>query len=407
MTADELGPLVYTSWPQFNGTLPETKTWPAAFDIPVRPSWLNTTSVDDIFGFGKKYNRRHPVFPKLPHAFNTIINSSTGYFDSLYLLAASETDSYMLCSIRQSLTPNCSTTYRVSANGGSLISLCEDPTDELAYRKSQPLATNGVWNSDWINIAIGWANSIGLNSGIRDANAANARFLSRLIPTEPHIDPTLPSIAEALAVLAGSTLLTASLNAPFIHYWNYSVPLLEIPQYQAFNASLRTQDYASGATQHWQGIFYIVLGFVFITNLFCLGYFLFNDGLVTDFIEPQNLFCISLNSPPSQRLEGSCGGGPEEEQLRAKWFIGFEDEKEHFFIGEGDAGDDDDGKGRKIKHLKTEMEMGFWKEKKRQAWERTGERDKGNEEGWKGVGTEGSPLTSVYKRLSRKRFSFF
>lgn len=339
MSEDDLAPIIYTKWPSSNGTEPNATLWPNGYDIPARPSWLNTTVVDEVFGFGEKYNRRPPVFPKYPLAYNTILNSSVGYFDSLYLLAASASSSYMLCSIRESLTPNCSTIYQASLSGGSLESRCEDASDDLAYSKSDPKATNGVLSSDWINVAISWATSLSLNAGISDGKAANARLLSQLIPTARSLDPSLPSIAEALAVLAGSTLLTSSRDSPFIHFWNYSttVPTLAVPQFQGFNASVQTQDYASGGTQRWQGIFYAVLSIVFLTNLFCLGYFLVQGGLVTDFIEPQNMFCLSLNSPPSRRLDGSCGGGPEREQFRTKWYIGCEEEREHFFIQEGEV----------------------------------------------------------------------
>lgn len=339
MNQTELEPLVYTLWPYWNKTQPNATLWPNEHGIPLRPSWLNKTVVDEVFGFGKKYNRRHPVFPKLPLPYNTILNSTVGYFDSLYMLATSASESYMLCSIRQSLTPNCSTMYTASLSGGLLESRCEDPSDALAYSKSDPKATNGVLNSDWINIAISWATSLSLNAGISDGKAANARLLSQLIPPARALEPSLPSIAEALAVLAGSTLLTSTRDAPFIHYWNYStsIHVLEEPQYQGFNASLQTQSYASGGTQRWQNIFYAVLATVFFTNVFCLVYFLVQGEMVTDFIEPQNMFCLSLNSPPSQRLEGSCGGGPEKRQFHTRWRIGQEVENEHFFVRESDV----------------------------------------------------------------------
>ena len=338
MSKDELAPIIYSEWPESNGTVPNTTTWPNAYNIPARPSWLNATAVDDVFGFGEKYNRRHPVFPKYPKEYNTILNSTVGYFDSLYLLAASATSSYMLCSIRQSLTPNCSTIYRASLSGGSLKTRCEDPTDDLAYSHSDPKATNGVLSSDWINVAISWATSLSLNAGISDGNAANARLLSQLIPSTSSLDPSKPSIAEALAVLAGSTLLTSSRDAPFIHFWNYSttVPTLAVPQYQGFNASVQTQDYASGGTQRWQGIFYAVLALVFFTNVFCLLYFLYYRRFVTDFIEPENNFCLALSSPPPRRrLAGSYGGGPEKEQFGIPWFIGGDPHRGHF-IHEGE-----------------------------------------------------------------------
>ena len=213
---------------------------------------------------------------------------------------------------------------------------CEDPKDYLSYSKSNPAATNGVFTKDWINVAVDWAFSLALNAGVSDGDSSNARLLTQMIPTSPALDPSMPSIAEALAVLAGCTLLISSIDAPFIHYWNYSttVPTLAEPQYQAFNATICSQDYASGGTQSWQSVFLVVLIFVFVTNCVCLAYFLLRGGLVTDFLEPENLFSLSINSPSSKGLEGSCGGGPVGDQLNKNWHIKCND-RGHVYIQEG------------------------------------------------------------------------
>jgi len=73
---------------------------------------------------------------------------------------------------------------------------------------------------------------------------------------------------------------------------------------------------------------------VFVTNVFCLVYFFLRSGLVTDYTEPQNLFALAVNSPPSERLRGSCGGGPERDQLNVPWHVGHEEGSNHFFIKE-------------------------------------------------------------------------
>ncbi len=209
--------------------------------------------------------------------------------------------------------------------------------DHLAYSKTYPNATEGVIQKDWITVAAEWARAISLDAGKADGQSSNARLLTQLIPTEQRLNPSLPSIAEALAVLAGCTLLTSSLDSPFIHFWNYSttVSTLKEPQHQAFQATLRTKDFASGPNQPWQQMFYVVLFFTFATNSFCLVYFLVRHGLVTDFIEPQNLFSLSLNSPPSHALDGACGSGPENEQLLTSWHIKMDQEREHFYIENG------------------------------------------------------------------------
>lgn len=331
----ELNPLVYTSWA--NHTINDG-LWPDGYDLPDTKTWLdqNKTGLDEIFEWGGKYSRQRPMFAKYPLPFNSIVNSSKTLSDTIYLLATTEAGTFTICSVRGFLTPDCSTEYRASVSGGSLTTNCEDSTDELSYHRSDPKATNGVLNKDWINVAIPWSNAISLNDGLVDGNASNARLLTQLILAEPVLDAFVPSIAEALAVLSGCTLLLSTLDAPFIHIWNYSDidATLGDPQYQAFNATLNFRDYASGGTQPWQNLFYIVLFVIFVTNVVCLAYLALCRGLVTDFIEPQNLFILSLNSSASK----SVGGSPEKEQLGTSWIIKqSEQDLDQFYISEGET----------------------------------------------------------------------
>lgn len=308
-------------------------TRPNGFNLTV-PSSLVPTVVDDLFGFDE--TETHPIFPKLPQPYNTVFNYSTQYgHESVYLLAASATETYTLCSLRAVISPNCSTEYNASSSGGSLTSHCE-PNNPLSYIRSQPKVpdVNSDWAKDWVSVASVWGLSLSLNDGIIDGNSANARLLTQLIPTAGALDPSLPSISEALAVLAGSTLILSSQGAPFIHYWNYSssVTTLKDPQYQAFNATLRSQEYQSGGNHRWQGIFYVVLAVVFVTNVFCLVYFGISGSHLTDFMEPQNLFPLSLNSPQSEVLDGSCGGSLDKEQFNARWRVMHDKERQHLYI---------------------------------------------------------------------------
>ncbi|KAL8713150.1 MAG: hypothetical protein Q9220_002671 [cf. Caloplaca sp. 1 TL-2023] len=338
MQEAELAPIVHSQWPSGNNTQMSVTSWPGGFDIPSWPHWLNQTSVDDLFEFGEKYGRRHPVFPKLPMPYNTVLNDTGWFADSIYLLAASAKGEYIMCSLKASLTTVCSTQCHKSVVGGSMRSLCEDD-DVLAYRKTSKDATEGVIQKDWASVATEWAKSLGLKSGITDGASSNARLLTQLIPVSQALDPSLPSIAEALAVLSGCTLLMSSTDSPFKHFWSYSAtgPTLKEPQYQGFQASLRFREYASGGTWRWQRIFYVVLFLTFAINVICLLYFLVRQGLVTDFIEPQNLFALSLNSPPSHSLDGACCGGPEGRQLALNWHIKMDHEREHFYIQSGEA----------------------------------------------------------------------
>ena len=371
VTEEEMAPLVYTSWPGSNGAAFNATLWPNGYDVPTFPSFLNSTPMDDLFLWGEKYNRRPPVFPKFPIAYNSVLNTTGWHADTIYLLATSADSTYMLCSLRASQSPNCSTKLYSSASGASMESHCDDAHNELAYSKSEPKANSGIYNQDWVNVASEWALALSMDAGITDGDASNVRLLTQMIPSSNSLDPSLPSIAEALAVLAGCTLLISSQDSPFIHYWNYSatVSTLAEPQYQGFNATLKTQDYSSGGTQHWQGIFYIVLLLVFATNVFCLVYFIVRGGLVTDFVEPQNLFSLSLNSPPSQSLAGSCGGGPEREELNTNWFINMDND--HVYIQSGDRSPT--GKGKRSKTIEFDFES--------------------------------SPLASTYSKLSKKHTS--
>lgn len=52
--------------------------------------------------------------------------------------------------------------------------------------------------------------------------------------------------------------------------------------------------------------------------------------MLTDFSEPPNLFSLAVNSPPSVQLAGSCGGGPEGEQYRVRWFVN--EDGEHVYM---------------------------------------------------------------------------
>ena len=388
MSEQDLAPMVMSHWPAYVGkTLNVTEyNMGLGKEVPNNSSWLNSTVVDSIFGFGDQYGRKPPIFPILPKQFETILNytSFPVNTDSLYVLAMSNASidtPYALCSMRASLSPECSTVYHATGNGGRMYTRCEDANNQLAYSKSQPSATSGVYNGDWRDVAAQWGIALSLNAGVNDAPASNARLLSQFIPTEWSLSPKLPSISEALAVMASCTLLMSSSDAPFMHYWSHTPPgatdpgTLSTPVIEHFNATLEVQDYSSGGGQQWQGVFYLVLSSVFVINLLCLGYFITHTGLVTDFMEPQNLFALSLNSPPSQVLEGTCGGGPRKEHYQSNWHIGM-NRSEHFYIESTD-----DPLTRRRRHMRGMSSQDI-------------ELDGGK-----------SPVSEMYNRLSKKRSS--
>lgn len=357
MNGTELIPLVYTAWtnlsePTRNNTL-DPIGWPNFLQNELQGTWIaspNKTVVDHLFGFNKDVSGPHiqgtsqkqyaPVFPKYPIDYNTVVSYWGNYGQlSVYLLAKPPvgayplTDEYALCSVNAVLYNNCSTQYHAEQSGGHLSVYCDDdPLNTLSYMRSQPhqgdepLLT--IYSSDWKNIASEWMNSISLSQGIADGNASIARILSQMIPPDNNgtmnLLNNMPSIGEALSVLAACTLLLASSMSQFIHYWNYAETSLVEPQPEMFNASVISRAYTSGGTQHWQGIFYIVLVSVFIMNVLCLLYlfrYYWRDGQVTDFTEPQNLFALAINSPPSSTMSGSCGAGPEGNTFSKRWQV--------------------------------------------------------------------------------------
>ena len=343
ITSAELSPLVYQLWPNHSPLAPNDTNWPVAFDIPGDPGWVNTTVFDDLFSFGPHYNRTRPIFPKFPMPYNTLLNSSAQPLDSIYLLAGAPDSSYTLCSLRMSITPSCSTTYNVSSGGGFLKSRCEERSNPLMYTRTHPEAPIGLVNSRWNEIAKTWATALALNDGIGDFDAANSRLLTQLIPTSNSLNSSLPSIAEALAVLSGCTLILSSTDAPFDHYWNNSVSMLSTPGQQEFHAVVRSQQYISGGQKPWQNIFYIVLIPLFVLNCFCLVFFfkwLFSEdkGLIIDVTEPQNTFAMAVNSPQSQNLAESRRCEPSKEQYRCRWSVRRDRERDHYYISSGRYG---------------------------------------------------------------------
>jgi hypothetical protein len=342
VTEDDIESLIYVKWPTSNGTF-NVSTWPAVDDMIRSPAYPNATAIDDLFKFGPDAGdarQRAPIFPKLPLPYNTLVNGTGSPWPahSVYLLAGSPpklaTNPYLFCSLKAMQYPGCTTQYRAAKAGGNLSVHCDDdPENTMPYRNSHPEApSGGQWDANWRDVASEWALSLSLGTGISDGNASNSRLLTQMIPkydNKTHaafLSPILPSIGEALGVLSGCNVMLSSLWSPFVHDGNYSITKSPLDQrrYQEFNASLAYRDYASGSNQAWQGLFYVVLVAVFLTNCFCLVYLVWTirgEGQVTDYTEPQNLFALAVNSPPSRSLSGACGAGPEGDMLGKKWEV--------------------------------------------------------------------------------------
>ncbi|KAI0470683.1 hypothetical protein GGR56DRAFT_683754 [Xylariaceae sp. FL0804] len=380
MNASELAPLVYTTWPdaRTEGTeIPGQKIgvedWYADVPEPSATEWLNDTVVDDIFHWGEKYGRRPPVFQLYPIDYNMITNTTVSDSDSIYILSKGNNQSsdYTLCDLRSWVTPSCSTRFNISGLSGAYMTAhCEDAGDANAYARADPVGARSTPDPsvDWKNTANEWALSINLNAGTENSNASNARILTDLALRQPRLDPLLPSMAEALAVLATSTLVQGAVDSTYRSTWKYGLDNMQLSPpgvYEGFRAELQTQQYASSHDATWQAaVFYPVLGAVFLLNLLCLLYLLLGaehptrwftcfskissnrlrvddevvrgsaaaHGLVTDYTEPKNLFAVAVNSPPSRALAGSCGHGPDAADMRVAWRVGYAPGPNHYFL---------------------------------------------------------------------------
>jgi hypothetical protein len=102
--------------------------------------------------------------------------------------------------------------------------LCEDRDPGTAYFHSNATEEDGLGMPDWKDVGFDWSNSMSLNTGIMDANASISRLLTQFnFDKNPDgnwdLDATLPSVAEALAVLSGGSLLMSAVDAPFVNFW--------------------------------------------------------------------------------------------------------------------------------------------------------------------------------------------
>ena len=332
-SASELEPIVFGTWPTGNETFHKD---PDSYPFK---NIQNSTVLDKIFGWGPE--RPPPIFSVLPIIYNTVFSHNSNTTDALYVLAAingtEKPDSddrqdanYMVCGLSTTLEAGCSTQLHSTFGGNRLSANCKSDNTRAYKSTSTQL---GQRLKSWVLIAIDWGFTLSLDGGSDNANTATARLLTQLIPTAPTLSTTTPSIAEALAIFAGCTLLQAALGAPPTEAFHFSdadllepdssTQLLE-PAPTTFPAWVQMADYASGAAAQWQGIFYVILTAVFLLAAWCLIYFARSvraGRMVTDFVEPPNLFALALGSPSSAHLDGACGVGPEGGQFKVPWLI--------------------------------------------------------------------------------------
>jgi hypothetical protein len=211
---------------------------------------------------------------QFPFNYNTVINSREPLDiqppDAVYILGKRPNfDNYTLCELRSWPSPNCSTHFTISGISGSkMVAHCEDSNDVDSYRRSFPKDQGWATPvSDWKvsssqpvvlrrckltwrqQLAEQWRTASDLNGGERNSDPANSRILTQLALEKAMLPVHLPSMAEALAVFASSTLVLGSVDTPFRHYWNYNKPgniIGEPGAIHQFNASVITQEYTSG-----------------------------------------------------------------------------------------------------------------------------------------------------------------
>lgn len=391
MAADELAPLVYTAWPHANTTstgvgnqtiAANSTGWSAEIPVLSDSEWLNSTVVDDIFGWGAAYGRRPPVFEVYPADNNFYANASMPSGASVYFLAKSRflDNNYTVCELRSWPAIQCSTRFDVSGTTGmSMRADCAQDADYYPANASLLYAANPdayvhhmnandtiADAGDWKYFAQGWVTSLSLSGGLQNSNSSVSRILTECALRAPQLNTSLPSMAEGLAALLANTLVTSALDTPFVHYWGYNTTILNgTGELVSFPARVRSQEYASWHSEGWQGIFYIILGAAFLLNCLCLLY-LCRVGLVKDFLEPTSLFAIATSvssaaaamgpGARSSIMRGGGGGGggetesmlttntktPKEkaqQQLAVPYRLAYREEADHYVFEEAAAAD--------------------------------------------------------------------
>ncbi|OWO99528.1 hypothetical protein B2J93_3975 [Marssonina coronariae] len=194
LNATGLAPLIYTKFPNARttntsgspGKLQAAPNYQNEIQLVPGEEYLNVTVVDDIFGWVATYNRNPPVFPMVG-----LPNISSRFYSSQ---------------------------YPMDYNSITSITVDEPDGDAIYMLIKAPSA-----------------------SQITPSVRCDQRNVS--------LPELLPSVAQALAVMAGSTLLTSSNDASFYHFWNYTADILRPGVYETFNASITSQQYTSGVTQ--------------------------------------------------------------------------------------------------------------------------------------------------------------
>ncbi|CAE7034196.1 hypothetical protein P3342_007248 [Pyrenophora teres f. teres] len=356
---DELAPIIYETWPNripMDDRSKAVNWWPV-LGFPEGTNTNNKTVLDDIFGWKDEdvnHSRARPIFLKYPKAANTIANHTQVPYElgdrpEVYILGKAPdntTSDYFLCSMKAGITTSCTTHYNASSNGQSLEAVCDSENGTRSKDATiAPIRSNGdrLALIGWRDLGYYLLNSLSLNNGVFDGDASTARILTQLQLTEPKLNKTLPSPAEALLSMMTCTVLDLTQNFPFQPLW--AEPPGPGKKFQHFNASVRVAQYMSGGENAYQKALLVVLCLTLLINLFIFVYLSFSlrVRLITDLCEPLVLFILGYHSPPSEGLfKGLPQEGPQKSDLSVDWIVKRKDDQ-LVVVGKGEA--DDAGEG--------------------------------------------------------------
>ncbi|KAI1341730.1 hypothetical protein F5Y15DRAFT_413658 [Xylariaceae sp. FL0016] len=306
-----------------------------------RRDGLSIGPLDDVFQMGPKYEKTFtPKFKMLTPPRNFVVNWTPDheFYDSMYIMAKyNETSDYTICQLRSLLSPSCFTAFVVNTYHANMSAWCDSASEDdkgTPYGKVYGDHGDGVLAPLWGNLSKSWSNTLNLNGGASNADTSNAKVLSSMILFEPKLSDTLPSMAEALAVLASPTIVDSSLGSSFLHTSSDTSP--PAAGYEEIHVEYQYMGFFSGNAKGHRGgiaIFnFIVLAGVFLISTFCLLHHLNRQGMVTDYTEPQNLFALAINSPPSRALKGACGDGPSTRDLGIAFRVCYSEASNHYFF---------------------------------------------------------------------------
>ncbi|KAF2804910.1 uncharacterized protein BDZ99DRAFT_525249 [Mytilinidion resinicola] len=309
----DISPIVYETWPMANATnLRNVSLIGRHLSKRIGRLWMIISNGD---------SKTRLQFLPSGKVFVNYYNSNGGRRPVYLLTSPFSTggdDEYKFCLLEPGLTYQCSTIFNASTSAPSLEVSCDESNSFSDTGDRDVITGLGAYSLNLLEAFFSsmefdesFANTEGQQGWMFDGSASsNAEATSH------------PSPAELVAVFVAFTLVEATIDTQFTGNFDSKFA----PNYtQRFRAAITAQEYASGGVYPYQRAFHVVLIYVFVTNLFILLYFIRNPGRVTDFSDPPNLFAIAINSPPSERLAGSCGGGPEGDEYQVIWKVDQDD----------------------------------------------------------------------------------